>query len=88
MAIDVPGLIYVAHFEPAYRHARHYIGWTVDPDGRWGTHLSGHGSPLIRAAVAAGCAITFHVVAHGTRSDERRLHRERHAARHCPVCRA
>lgn len=83
----MPGLIYVAHIEPAYRHARHYLGWTADPDGRWGTHLNGHGSPLIRAALLAGSSVTFALVGEGTRTDERRLHNRKNTARLCPTCR-
>jgi hypothetical protein len=26
--------VYVLHFEPAYRHARHYVGWAVNVDAR------------------------------------------------------
>jgi hypothetical protein len=84
---QIDGDLYVAHFDPPYRHAGHYLGWTEDPAGRWGTHLNGHGSPLVRAAVGAGCRITFHVIGRGTRYDERRLHNEHHTERHCPTCR-
>jgi hypothetical protein len=44
----------VLHFEPAYRHARHYIGWARDVDARLAEHLAGAGSPLIQFEVAAG----------------------------------
>ncbi len=59
-----PGTAYVLHLEPAYRHARHYVGWTAgDVDERVAIHLQGSGSPLIRAAVAAG--VSVHVAATG-----------------------
>jgi hypothetical protein len=29
---NVPGTVYVLHFEPAYKHARHYIGRTEGDD--------------------------------------------------------
>lgn len=30
-----PGTVYVLHLEPAYGHARHYVGWTAgDVDER------------------------------------------------------
>ena len=49
------GTVYVLHFDPPYRHAAHYVGWTAgDVEVRVGTHLRGAGSPLVRAAVAAG----------------------------------
>jgi hypothetical protein len=25
---NVQGTVYVLHFEPAYKHAQHYVGWT------------------------------------------------------------
>jgi hypothetical protein len=47
----VPSTVYVLHFEPAYQHARHYIGWTAEAvDVRLQTHLEGRGSPLIRSS--------------------------------------
>jgi hypothetical protein len=48
------GTVYVLHFEPAYRHARHYLGWARDVDARVAEHLAGSASPLVRAAVLAG----------------------------------
>jgi hypothetical protein len=52
---NVPGTVYVLHFEPAYKHAGHYVGWTEgDVCERIAVHLQGCGSPLVRAAVAAG----------------------------------
>jgi hypothetical protein len=58
----VTGTVYVLHLQPAYRHAQHYIGWTAgDVDERLAIHLQGAGSPLIRAAVAAG--VTAHIAA-------------------------
>ena len=38
------GLVYVLHFDPAYRHARHYIGWARNVDARLAAHLAGSGS--------------------------------------------
>lgn len=48
--------VYVLHIEPPLGHARHYVGYTPDEDlaRRIAEHMSGSGSPLIRAAVAAG----------------------------------
>jgi hypothetical protein len=33
-----PGTVYVLRFEPAYRRARHYIGWAVDVEARLAAH--------------------------------------------------
>lgn len=81
--------IYLLHIEPAFKHARHYIGYCDDPDptGRWQQHLSGRGSPLIKAAVAAGCTVTIaHVIPGGDRNMERRLKNRGGATRWCPAC--
>jgi len=54
----IAGTVYVLHFDPAYRHARHYVAWTAgDVDAHPAAHLQGAGSPLIGAAVAAGVSI-------------------------------
>jgi hypothetical protein len=90
VAENVPGTLYLLHFDPPYRHARHYLGWTGGTvDDRFGRHLSGHGSPLVRAAVQAGSTVTVARTWPGTRSDERALKsRRKNGARLCPTCRA
>ena len=85
---DVQGTVYMIHLQRPYRHARHYLGWTHDVEQRLAVHRQGQGSPLLRAAVAAG--ITFDVVRTwpGDRHLERRLHNAKNSpARLCPVCR-
>jgi hypothetical protein len=37
----VPGIVYVLHPEPAYRHASHHIGWTADVDVHAGATVRG-----------------------------------------------
>lgn len=85
----VRGTVYVLHFDPAYRHARHYIGWTAgDVQARLDTHLQGAGSPLIRAAVGAGVSIQLVATMPGSRVLERRLKRWHKTTQFCPTCRA
>jgi len=50
---NVPGTVYVLHFERAYKHAGHYIGWTSGDDvtTRLNVHRQDRGSPLVGAAV-------------------------------------
>lgn len=85
--VDVEGTLYVAHIEPALAHARHYIGWTERAaEARWDEHVTGKGSPLIRAAIAAGRVVTWAVVGTGTRHDERRMHNRKNGAAFCPTC--
>jgi hypothetical protein len=84
------GTVYVLHIEPAYQHARHYVGFTdaASADERVAEHLAGHGSPLVRAALAAGHAVELATSWPGSRTDERRVKRAGgHGHRVCPRCR-
>jgi hypothetical protein len=39
---NVQGTVYVLHFEPAYKHAQHYVGWTEgEVTDRVAVHLQG-----------------------------------------------
>lgn len=89
--------LYLLHFEPAYQApigetgrikvAGHYLGSTAAPVAeRLAEHLAGRGSPLVRAAVAAGSQIHLVATAPGGRAAERQLKRSRHHARLCPRC--
>lgn len=86
---NVEGNLYVGHIEPKLAHAGHYIGWTErDVQLRWNDHETGRGSPLIRAALAAGSTVTWCSLGRGTRHDERRMHNMKRGSRICPVCKA
>lgn len=81
--------VYVLHIEPAYLHARHYIGFTEQEDvgARVEDHISGRGSPLIKAAVAAGCRVDVaHVFVGGDRTFERKLKNRADVGRWCRCC--
>lgn len=82
------GTVYVLHFEPAYHHARHYIGWALDVDARLAEHLAGTGSPLVRAALAASVRVELVATIPGSRHLERRLKRWHKTGQFCPRCRA
>lgn len=87
------GTIYLLHFTPPYRHAKHYLGWAAggpaEVEARLARHLRGDGSPLVKAAVGAGCAVTVvRTWPDRTRDDERVKHSNRHHPKLCPVCRA
>jgi hypothetical protein len=85
---NVPGTVYVLHFDPAYKHARHYIGWTEgEVCERIAVHLRGHGSPLVRAAVAAGVQVQLAATYPGTRYLERRLKGWHKTGQFCAICR-
>ncbi len=86
------GGVYLLHFEPGLpvtgnRVARHYLGWAVDVDARVAQHLSGHGSPLVAAAVRAGASVSLaRTWIDADRSFERRLKNRHEAPRLCPLC--
>lgn len=82
--------LYLLHFEPAYEHAGHYLGYSDDVERRVGEHLAANGkaSPLVRAAIAAGSTVTLaRTWPGGDRTLERRLKSQHHGPRHCPICR-
>jgi hypothetical protein len=83
------GTVYLIHLQRPYRHARHYLGWTLDVERRLAVHRAGGGSPLLRAASAAGISFTVARTWPGDRHLERRLHRRKNSpARLCPICRS
>lgn len=85
------GTIYLLHFDPPYKHARHYYGWAIGNHWRRRVTLHRKGksrAKLVEAAVGAGCTITVaRIWKDKTRSDERKLHRAGNAIRQCPICR-
>jgi predicted GIY-YIG superfamily endonuclease len=81
--------IYLLHFEPAYKHARHYLGFTdngVEP--RVEEHRKGQGARLTQVAVAAGCQLVLVRTWEGDRTLERRFKNQNNAPRLCPLCNA
>lgn len=81
------GTVYLLHFEPPLGHARHYLGWAKDHEQRFLEHCRGAGSPLVRAAVAAGCEVVTARTWHGVdRHFERRLKNRKETPRLCPIC--
>ncbi|WP_433562312.1 hypothetical protein ACQP1O_33175 [Nocardia sp. CA-151230] len=82
---DIPGTVYLLHFEHPFRHARHYTGWTTDLDARLAEHKAGRGARLLevlRNGIGWKLARTWS----GTRGRERQLKREGGASRRCPKC--
>lgn len=86
------GTCYLIHIEPSYKHARHYLGYTdADDSGkrRFDRHKAGRGSPLIKAALAAGSSCEIVRLWHQVdRHFERKLKNRKSAPRFCPVCKA
>jgi len=81
--------VYVLHFTPPFKHARHYIGWTDQEDiaARLDEHVKGKGSRLVKAAVAAGTKIEIaHVLIGADRHFERRIKRRKDVCTWCRIC--
>lgn len=78
---------YLLHFEPGYKHARHYLGHAVDIEPRIHAHLHGRGARLTQVALEAGCALVLvRVWEDGDRKLERRLKNWHGSGRLCPIC--
>lgn len=83
------GTIYLLHFDPPYRHAKHYLGWTEkQPEERLAIHLNGKGSPLVRAQLRSGGTVTLvRIWEDVDRNFERQLKNRRNTPRTlCPIC--
>lgn len=86
------GTLYLLHFDPPYRHAGHYLGYVQggpeNVDRRLAEHIAGQGSPLVRAAVAAGSTVTVaRTWLDSDRTTERRLKNGKNGRRRlCPTC--
>ena len=77
------------HFSPAYKHAKHYVGYADDIGKRVAEQRAGTGARLCQVAVAAGCHLVLARVWPGqTRRFERQIKNHKNAPRHCPICAA
>jgi len=82
------GRVYLLHFERPLAHAQHYLGWTEDVAARVARHLSGEGSPLVRAVAAEGIGVQVaRAWLRVPRAFERQLKRHHNTPRLCPLCR-
>lgn len=88
--VGVKGTIYLLHFDPPYKHARHYLGWTSKTvEERVFAHLRGDGSPLVKAATRAGHGIVIADTWEDTdRFEERRMKNTHRVPDFCPICNA
>lgn len=64
---NVPGTVYLLHFDQPYRHARHYTGWTSDLESRLADHRDGRGARLMSVIREAGIGFSLARTWDGTR---------------------
>jgi hypothetical protein len=81
-------IVYLLHFDPPYRHARHYAGYTTEDDVmyRIERHYAGTGAKLTAAAVAAGTRLVLARQWIGAPRKFERHTKKRGMARLCPIC--
>lgn len=79
--------IYLIHILPAYKHAKHYLGYADDIEPRLHAHLHGRGARLTQVARDAGCTLLLvRVWEGGNRTLERMLKNRSHVPKLCPIC--
>jgi predicted GIY-YIG superfamily endonuclease len=83
---DGPGVVYLLHLDPAYRHARHYIGWTRDLAARLEAHRAGRGARLMEVVKQAGGSFRLARTWPGDRDRERAIKNRHEAPKLCPEC--
>ncbi len=83
-------MVYLLHFEPAYKRARHYIGVCRAP---FLTSALARGEvpiinvPLLNAARAAGVTFSVQRTWPGTESERARFRSQKAAKQFCAMCR-
>lgn len=84
----VVGTVYLACLERRIGSgARHYLGWTSDPEARVADHRAGRGAKLLKLAKREGVAWEITRTWEGkTRAFERELKNRKNAAQLCPNC--
>jgi predicted GIY-YIG superfamily endonuclease len=78
----------LGHFNEAYKHARHYAGFTTQLQQRLDEPANGQGARLIQVILEAGLTFKLARTWQGTRTDERRIKNRKEAPRLCPVCKS
>jgi hypothetical protein len=87
-----PGIqgVYILHITPRFEGAGHYLGWSDDIMRRvYSEHLRGGyaASPLVRAALAAGCEVKLARIFPGKdRHFEKALKDRKNTPKLCPCC--
>lgn len=79
-------MVYLIHFDEPYYHARHYLGYSADLEGRIRSHRLSRGAKLLRAVNAAGIGWQVVRVWEGGYDLEQMLKAWHNAPRLCPIC--
>lgn len=80
------GTVYLLHFDRPYRHAKHYLGWTLDLDARLAEHAAGRGARLLEVVASSGIGWRLARTWPGGRARERQIKRQGGLSRCCPLC--
>jgi predicted GIY-YIG superfamily endonuclease len=83
---NLQGTIYLLHFAQAYKHAKHYVGFTKDLSTRLDQHATGQGARLLEVITEAGISFELARTWNGTRETERSLKNRKATPRLCPIC--
>jgi hypothetical protein len=88
---NLPGATYVAHLDPPYKHARHYVGFAEggqsELEHRLAQHGTAEGAGLLAVQKAAGGIWHVSRTWPGTtRAFERHLKDTRSVLHYCPDC--
>lgn len=79
--------VYLLHLKPAYKHAKHYLGFAEDVEKRVEIHKKGQGANLTKVAVSSGSELILTRVWEGAdRTFERKLKNSKNVPKLCPLC--
>lgn len=78
--------VYLIHFDRPYKHARHYIGGTVQFDERIAAHRNGSGARLLQVLKEKGIGWRVVGLWHGDYERESKIKKRKHGPRYCPIC--
>jgi predicted GIY-YIG superfamily endonuclease len=81
-----PGFVYLICLNTPLGNAKHYIGWSKNPEGRLFYHRKGTGSKFLRACNKIGIEYDIVKIWAGDRSLERKFKNLRKSASLCPHC--
>lgn len=86
-------MVYLIHFqepvgdrENPHGQARHYLGYSWDPEARCKLHAQGRGARLLQAVEEQGIPWEIARLWEGGRKLERKLKARKDAPKLCPLC--